>query len=325
MNRDLISSPHLRVQPSVRGVMLRVLGALLPGIAVCTGLFGPGLLLNLLWCISAAVLTEVLVMALRGRSWRVIGDGSAVLTGALLALALPPDAPWWLPVLGGLFAVALGKQVYGGIGFNPFNPAMVGYVVLLISFPVAMTAWPAPHLAWAADAVSQATALDHVRTELTQGRTLGEIQLDPGFAGHHLRGWLWVSLAYLAGGLFLLQQRTIGWQIPLGVLLGMGLMALIFWGVDSDRYASPLFHWTSGAAMLGAFFIATDPVSASTTPRGRLLFGLGVGALTWIIRSWGGYPDGFAFAVLLMNILAPTLDRYTPTRVYGTGRRPERP
>jgi Na+-translocating ferredoxin:NAD+ oxidoreductase subunit D len=325
MNRDLISSPHLRVQPNVRGVMLRVLGALLPGIAIFTGLFGAGVLLNLALCIAAAVLTEAVVMKMRGRDWHVILDGSAVLTGALLALALPPDAPWWLPVLGGFFAVALGKQVYGGIGFNPFNPAMVGYVVLLISFPVAMTAWPAPHLAWAADAVTQATALDHVRTELTQGRTLGEIQQDSGFAAHSLRGWLWVSMAYLAGGLFLLQQRTIRWQIPVGVLLGMGLMALIFWGVDSDRYASPLFHWTSGAAMLGAFFIATDPVSASTTPRGRLLFGLGVGALTWIIRSWGGYPDGFAFAVLLMNILAPTIDRYTPTRVYGTGRRMERP
>lgn len=168
MNRDLISSPHLRVQPNVRGVMLRVLAALLPGIAVFTGLFGPGVLLNLLWCIAAAVLTEVAVMALRGRDWRVIVDGSAVLTGALLALALPPDAPWWLPVLGGFFAVSLGKQVYGGIGFNPFNPAMVGYVVLLISFPVAMTAWPSPNLGWATDAVSQATALDHARTALTR-------------------------------------------------------------------------------------------------------------------------------------------------------------
>jgi Na+-translocating ferredoxin:NAD+ oxidoreductase subunit D len=317
----LLSSPHLRVQPDIRGVMVRVLIGLLPGIAVFTGLFGPGVLHNLLWCIVGAVLTEVTLLALRGRNWKAITDGSAVLTGALLAMALPPDTTWWLPLAGGFFAVALGKQVYGGIGYNPFNPAMVGYVVLLISFPVAMTAWPTPNLDWATDAVTQATALDHVRTELTQGRTLGEVYTDAGFAGSSVRGWLWVALAYLLGGLFLLQQRTISWQIPVGVIVGMSVMAMVFWGYDSDRYASPLFHLSSGAMMLGAFFIATDPVSASTTPRGRLLFGLGVGALTWIIRSWGGYPDGFAFAVLLMNILAPTLDRITPTRVYGTGKR----
>lgn len=325
MSRDLLSSPHLRVQPSVRGVMLRVLGALIPGVVVFSLLFGPSVLINLLWCMAAAIATEAVLLLMRGRNWRAITDGSALLTGALLALALPPDAPWWLPVLGGFFAVSLGKQVYGGIGFNPFNPAMVGYVVLLISFPVVMTAWPSPNLGWATDGVTQATALDHVRTELTQGRTLTEVYQDPGFAGLSQRGWLWLSLAYLAGGLFLLQQRTIRWQIPVGVLLGITLMSVVFWGIDSDRYASPLFHWTTGATMLGAFFIATDPVSASTTPRGRLLFGLGVGALTWIIRTWGGYPDGFAFAVLLMNIMAPTIDRYTPTRVYGTQRRPERP
>lgn len=321
----LLASPHLKVQPSVTGVMARVLVALIPGVVVFTVLFGPGVLVNLALSVVAAVAAEAASLKARGRTLLPLKDLSAVLTGALLALTLPPGAPWWLPVLGGLFSVLLGKQVFGGLGYNPFNPAMVGYVVLLISFPLPMSTWPAPQLGWAADAVSQATALDHVRTALTQGRTLSEIHTDPGFEHGLLRGWLWIALAYLAGGIFLLQQRTIRWQIPLGVLAGMGLMALVFWGLDPDRYASPLFHWLSGATMLGAFFIATDPVSACTTPRGRLVFGLGVGVLAYVIRTWGGYPDGFAFAVLLMNLCAPTIDRYTPTRVYGSGPRREAP
>jgi electron transport complex protein RnfD len=318
-----LSSPHLKVAPSVTGVMARVLVALVPGVIAFFALFGPGVLVNLALAIITAVVLEAVCLRLRGRDLTPLRDLSAVLTGALLALALPPGAPWWIPVLGSGFAVLLGKQLYGGLGYNPFNPAMVGYVVLLISFPVAMTAWPAPGMAWAADATSQATALDHVRTALTQNRTLSEILGDPGFEHGLLRGWAIVSLAYLAGGLFLLQQKTIRWQIPVGMLLGLGLTALVFWSVDGDRYASPLFHLLSGATMLGAFFIATDPVSACTTPRGRLFFGLGIGVLTWLIRTWGSYPDAVAFAVLLMNLCAPTIDRYTPTRVYGT--RPRRP
>lgn len=318
---SVISSPHLRVAPSVSGVMARVLLALIPGVIAFTVLFGGGVLLNLALAIATAVVLEALALRLRGRDLSPLRDLSAVLTGALLALALPPGAPWWIPVLGSGFAILLGKQLYGGLGFNPFNPAMVGYVVLLISFPVSMTAWPAPNMAWVADATSQATALDHVRTALTQGRTLTEILGDPGFEHGLLRGWAIVSLAYLAGGLFLLQQKTIRWQIPVGLLLGLSVTALVFWSVDSDRYASPLFHLLGGATLLGAFFIATDPVSACTTPRGRLYFGLGIGILTWVIRTWGSYPDAVAFAVLLMNLCAPTIDRYTPTRVYGTGPR----
>lgn len=316
-----ISSPHLSVRPTVTATMARVLIALVPGVIAFTVLFGHGVIVNLILAIASAAVFEVLALKLRGRTLLPLRDLSAVLTGALLALALPPEAPWWIAVVGSGFAVLLGKHVYGGLGYNPFNPAMVGYVVLLISFPVQMTAWSAPKLAWAADAISQATVLDHVRTALTQSRTLSEIFTDPGFEWGLLRGWTIVAVAYLLGGLFLLQQKTIRWQIPIGVLAGMGLIALVFWGIDSDRYASPIYHWLSGATLLGAFFIATDPVSACTTPKGRLYFGLGIGVLTYVIRTWGGYPDGFAFAVLLMNLCAPTIDRYTPTRVYGTARK----
>ncbi|ULQ46992.1 RnfABCDGE type electron transport complex subunit D [Flagellatimonas centrodinii] len=318
-----LSSPHLPVPPSIRTVMLRVLLALVPGTAVFTALFGWGVLLNIVVAVVSALIFEAVALKLRGRDLEPLQDGTAIVTGVLLALALPPDAAWWLPVIGSLFAIGLGKHVYGGLGYNPFNPAMVGYVVLLISFPVQMTAWGGPNLPWAADAVSQATVLDHVRTALTQQRTLSEIFTDPGFDHGLLRGWSLMALAYLAGGLWMLWQRTIRWQIPVAMLAGMGAIALVFWGIDSDRYASPLFHWGSGATLLGAFFIATDPVSAATTPRGRLWFGAGIGVLTYVIRTWGGYPDAVAFAVLLMNLCAPTIDRYTPTRVYGTRVRKE--
>jgi electron transport complex protein RnfD len=202
---------------------------------------------------------------------------------------------------------------------------MVGYVVLLISFPVQMTAWPAMQPLWADgnDAISAATALDHARTQLALNRTLSEIGGDASFGLMAGRGWEWVALAWLVGGLFLLWRRQIRWQIPVGLLAGLLLPALLFWAWDSDRYASPLFHAFAGATLLGAFFIATDPVSAATTPRGRLIYGFGIGLIAYIVRTWGAYPDGIAFGVLLLNLCAPTIDQYTRPRVYGHGRKPD--
>ncbi|MDD3764905.1 MAG: RnfABCDGE type electron transport complex subunit D [Nevskiales bacterium] len=320
-----LSSPFLPVTRKVSTIMREVLLALLPGVIVYTLLFGTGVLSNIAIAVGTCLLVEAAMLRLRSKPLRpFLLDSSALVTGILLALSIPPIAPWWIAVVGAAFAMLLGKHVYGGIGYNPFNPAMVGFVVLLISFPVQMTAWPPLQPLWSApatDAVSAATALDHVRAQLGLQRTLSEIRGDDSIGLFGASGWEWIALAYLLGGLFLLWRRTIRWQIPVGLLLGMAAVALPFWLYDSDRYASPLFHWFSGATMLGAFFIATDPVSAATTPRGRILFGFGIGALTYVIRSWGGYPDGIAFAVLLFNICAPTLDRYTQPRVYGHGRR----
>jgi Na+-translocating ferredoxin:NAD+ oxidoreductase subunit D len=315
-----LSSPFLPVAASVGSVMRDVLLALLPGIAVYTLLFGFGVLRNIALAVAACLLFEAIALRLRGRPLKpFLFDGSALVTGVLLALTLPPIAPWWIAVVGSLFAIGLGKQVYGGLGYNPFNPAMVGYVVLLISFPVQMTAWPGLQPLWAdaPDAISAATALDHVRTELALGRTLTEVGADAPIGWIAGSGWEWVALAWLAGGLYMLWRGTIRWQIPAGMLAGLTLIALPFWALDPDRYASPLFHWLAGATLLGAFFIATDPVSAATTPRGRLLYGALIGVLVYVIRTWGGYPDGVAFAVLLLNICAPTIDRYTQPRVYG--------
>ncbi len=317
-----LSSPFLPVTASVSQVMRDVLIALTPGVVVYALLFGPGVLINIVLAVITCELIEAAVLKLRGKPLKpFLLDSSALVTGVLLALAVPPTAPWWIIVVGCSFAMLLGKHVYGGLGYNPFNPAMVGFVVLLISFPVQMTAWPAMQPLWSdADAISGATALDHVRTQLSLERTLSEIGGDAPLGLLAGRGWEWIALAYFVGGIYMLWRRTIRWQIPVGLLSGMALIALVFWAYDGDRYASPLFHWFSGATMLGAFFIATDPVSAATTPRGRFVFGFGIGMLTYVIRTWGGYPDGIAFAVLLFNICAPTLDRYLQPRIYGQRR-----
>jgi electron transport complex protein RnfD len=330
------TSPHLPATGSVSRMMSFVLLALLPGSLCATWLFGWSVLVNILLAGLAAIAAEAAMLMARKRPvLPVLQDGSALLTGVLLALALPPLAPWWIPVIGSLFAIVIAKQLYGGLGYNPFNPAMAGYVVLLISFPRELSLWPATGQllglqdtlllvftgslpdTLTLDAITMATPLDAVKTRLGLSETLTEIRDSDVFGSFAGAGWEWINLWFLLGGLWLLQQKIIKWQIPAGMLGGLFLTALLFYAWNPDVYASPLFHLFSGAAMLGAFFIATDPVSASTTPRGGLYYGLGIGVLTYVIRTWGGYPDGVAFAVLLMNMAAPTIDYYTRPRVFG--------
>ncbi len=329
------SSPHLPVENNVNAMMRRVLFALLPGIACMQWLFGWGVLINIALAGASAMLAEAGMLQLRGRPVApVLLDGSALLTGVLLALALPPLAPWWIAVIGSAFAIIFAKQLYGGLGYNPFNPAMAGYVVLLVSFPLELTLWPAagnppdlsttlalvftgnPPPGTLIDAITMATPMDSLRTQIGLGRQLPELAgTVSGYLGG--TGWEWLNACYLLGGLWLLRVKVIQWQIPAAMLAGLALTALLFHLVDPAHYATPQFHLFSGAAMLGAFFIATDPVSACTTPRGRLWYGLGIGVLTWVIRTWGGYPDGVAFAVLLMNLAAPTIDHFTRPRIFG--------
>ncbi|MBA1147052.1 electron transport complex subunit RsxD [Ectothiorhodospiraceae bacterium WFHF3C12] len=340
MRFNVFTPPHLRPPASVSAMMREVLLALVPGIAAAAGFFGIGVLVNILVATVVAVGAEVVMLRLRARPVSVfINDYSAVVTGVLLGIALPPLAPWWLPALGSAFAIVFGKHLYGGLGYNPFNPAMVGYVVLLISFPREMTLWlppagvgdgpvgagealtriftgslpPGTEL----DAVSMATPLDTIKTQLGMARTLGEIQAGPLFGAIAGRGWQWINMLFLLGGAWLIYRRVIDWRIPAGVLGALAAMALVFWAADPDLRPGPVFHLFSGAAMLGAFFIATDPVSAATTPRGRLVYAAGIGVLVYVIRTWGGYPDGVAFAVLLMNMAAPLIDTYTKPRVFG--------
>jgi len=327
------SSPHATGANRTQKVMLQVLAALAPGALALIALYGVGTLFNLLWCSAVALGTEALMLHLRKRPLAVfLKDGSALVTAVLLALALPPYAPWWLSLLATAFALVFGKHLYGGLGQNPFNPAMLGYVVVLVSFPLEMTRWPSPDAglglvdglsrilglgAPPPDAWAGATALDVLKNN--HSLTIDELLTQSAAFGHvGGRGVELVNLAFLAGGLFLLWRKLFTWHAPVGMLGGLFVMSLLFWnGSGSDSHGSPLFHLFSGAAMLGAFFIVTDPVSGATSNRGRLVFGLGVGIVTYVIHAWGGYPDGVAFAVLLMNLAAPTIDYYTRPRTYG--------
>lgn len=334
------TSPHTAMSNHVPRVMGQVLIALIPGFLALLWFFGFGVLINVLIAGVTALAAEAFVLWLRRRPiLPVLKDLSAVVTAVLFALAIPPLLPWWMTVLGMLFAIIIVKQLYGGIGYNPFNPAMAAYVLLLISYPVEMTSWLPPHvladtslsffetvnaiftrtlppwLTW--DTLSAATPLDSLWTQLDQGRMISEIRQDPLWGDFGGRGWEWVGNWFLLGGLWLLYRKVISWQIPvamLGTLLGL---AMVFYLLDPERYPFALFHLFSGGAILGAFFIATDPVTASTTPRGQLIYGAGIGLFVFVIRSWGGYPDAVAFSVLLMNMAAPTIDYYTQPRVFG--------
>jgi electron transport complex protein RnfD len=326
-----ITSPHATGNNRTQQVMLQVLLATLPAVLALTWLFGIGTLVNLLLASVLALGFEAAILAIRKRPIGFyLRDGSALVTAVLLALALPPYAPWWLTLVAVGFAITFGKQLYGGLGQNPFNPAMLGYVVVLISFPLPMTSWPAPHsvgmlagieqifgLAQLPDGWSQATALDALK--LNNSLTMDELWASsPAFGRLGGNGVEWVNGAFLLGGLYLLQKKLISWHAPLGMLGALFVMSLVFWhGSGSDSNGSPLFHLFSGASMLGAFFIVTDPVSGATSKLGRIIFGAGVGVLVYIIRTWGGYPDGVAFAVLLMNLTAPTIDYYSRPRSYG--------
>lgn len=335
-------APHLPVRPTVSGMMLEVLCALIPATLVYVWYFGPGLLFNMGVAVTCAVATEALMLRLRGRElmpW--LGDGSAVVAAVLFAFTLPPLTPWWITATGMIFGIAVAKHLYGGLGFNVFNPAMAGYAVVLISFPAHMTQWLPPvmgdldydapgvlqtfaymltgHLPGpeSLDALTRATPLDAVRTGVGEGRSVIEITAGPLFGDFGGRGWEWINNWIALGGFYLLWRGVIRWHIPVAMLTTIILLSTLFFFINPDRYAGPGFHVFTGATLLGAFFIATDPVSAAASNTGRLIYAAGIGALTWIIRTWGGYPDGVAFAVLLMNMAVPLIDRYTRPRIYG--------
>ncbi|MDP5149032.1 electron transport complex subunit RsxD [Rheinheimera baltica] len=353
MSFKIASSPHHHNQRSTAQIMRLVVLACLPGIAVQAVLFGYGVLIQLLLAIITAWLSEALILVLRKKAIMPrLKDNSALLTAVLLAVAIPPYAPWWIIVIGTAFAIIIVKQLYGGLGHNLFNPAMAAYVLLLVSFPLQMTQWLPPmslqsvdltpldavcsiftqfscsgfsltQLQTSVDGITMATPLDTLRTDLSRGLTLSESMQRPVFFSFAGTGWLWVNLAYLAGGILLIQQKIISWRIPVSILAALFLLSGIASLASPDTVAGPLFHLFSGGTMLAAFFIATDPVSASTTNRGRLIFGAAIGVIVFLIRNFGGYPDAYAFAVLLANMAVPLIDYYTRPRTYGHRTRSE--
>lgn len=323
-------------------IMRRVLYALVPAIIVHIRLFGWGLLLNLTLCTLTAVIAEAMFLKIRNRPvMSSLLDLSAVVTAFLLAFALPPYAPWWLACLASLIAIVVAKQIYGGLGQNPFNPAMVAYAMMLISFPLQMSRWPEPLLlqpvklsltqsyrhvfnssgsTFTPDFISTASPLETWRVQRGIVDNLSSLFHQPLFGHLGYAGGEWVAIAIAAGGLWLLWQRIITWHIPVSVLTAVVVSAgLVYW-VEPARQFLPFTHLFLGATMLGAFFIATDPVTAPASPRAQLIYGFCIGTIIVLIRVRGGFPDGVAFSVLIMNMFAPLLDKLLKPRVFGTGK-----
>lgn len=351
MNQPLAASPHAHAPVSIGRTMALVMLALVPASLFGLYQFGWPAIFLFTVTVGATVGFEALSLMLAGRPVRLtLMDGSALLTGWLLALTLPPWAPWWIGVVGGALAVLLGKQVFGGIGQNLFNPAMVARVALLISFPLEMTRWVAPAPLFTADApgffeglaitfgghgwdtsgvdaLSGASILGHVRTELGQHEALNTalsgvydpfsalLGTVPGSLGETS------ALLIALGGLWLIHKGVIDWRIPAALLGTVAALATGMHLIDPERYAAAPYHLLTGATMLAAFFIATDPVTSPVSRAGQLVFGAGVGLLVYVIRTWGGYPEGVAFAVLLMNAATPMIDHYLKPRIYGRDRR----
>lgn len=343
MKQTLLSGAHIKNDSHITGIMRQVLLALAPATAFGIFLFGWPALFLFAVTVASAVFFEALCLSLKGAPVKpAVADSSAILTGWLLAMTLPPWAPWWIGVVGSGIAIILGKQVYGGLGQNLFNPAMLARVAILISFPVELTTWPnvaplftthAPGLiaGWNItfsgiggniDAVTGATTLGFVKTEFTQNRALPDILQDYS-ALQDFIGWTRGSLGETSalllalGGLWLMFKRVISWHIPFALMASVALLAAVMHTIDPAHYLSPWVHLNSGALMCAAFFIATDYVTSPNTPTGKLLFGAGCGILIFIIRTWGAYPEGAGFAVLLMNAATPLIDHYIRPRIYG--------
>jgi electron transport complex protein RnfD len=317
----LSSSPHIHSGENTTGVMRAVLYSLLPACGVAVYFFGPSALSVLLIATLGCLASEAVCQRLMGQPV-TLGDGSAAITGVLLALNLPPSSPWWLTLLGAVIAIAIGKQVYGGLGSNPFNPALVARVVLLISFPVQMTTWSAPApLGSGLDLVTTATPLGEWKNAvMLTGQLPADMQ---GSMANYFLGNMpgcigeVSALALLLGAAYLFYRRILTWHIPTAFVGTVVLLSGLFWLIDPAKYPNPVFHLLTGGLILGAFYMATDMVTTPVSISGMLLFGAGCGFLTVLIRLFGGYPEGVSFAILLMNAATPLIDRYTRPRTFG--------
>ena len=338
-------APYLAPVANVSSMMQTVLLALIPAALAHVWYFGPGLIINLFVAGVFCVAGEAAMQWARGRDPMVaLSDWTVLVTAALLAFALPSLTPWWVTATGALFGVVVAKHLYGGVGYNMFNPAMAGYVVILVAFPMHLNLWVAPRMgdidyqyltlfqtigytltgnlpeALSFDALSRATPLDAMKSGLNNGRTVAEVGLLPIMGDFGGRGWEWIGNYLAIGGIWLMIRKVIRWHIPVGVAVGLLVPATIGYLLGPDTNPGPGFHLFAGNAILCAFFIATDPVSAATSTKGRIVYGIGIGFLIYAIRTWGAYADGVAFAVLLMNMAVPAIDHLTRPRIVGHAR-----
>ncbi len=340
-----LDAPYRSSDAQVSVLMLKVLVALVPALVAYVWFFGVGILINIAIATIACVSAEALMMLVRGRRPEdALSDYTALVCAVLIAFALPQLTPWWVTVTASFSAIIIAKHMYGGLGFNIFNPAMVGYVIVLIAFPRDMSLWLPPNIgdmdytrlsvfetlqytltgslpsAYTFDEISRATPLDAMKAGLGQMKTVDEMRAMPLMGDFGGRGWEWIANFIGLGGLWLLYEKVIRWHIPVAVLAGVLIPATIMHLFNPGTFAPPGFHLFSGATILGAFFIATDPVSAAASPKGRLIYGFGIGLITFLIRSYGAYADGIAFGILLMNMAVPFIDRVTKTRIVGHSR-----
>lgn len=308
MNKWIVSSsPHVHSGDSIQKNMLYVVLALLPAYLVALYYFGVGALAVSVIAIASCIGFEAFIQRFVLKTKVSISDGSAALTGLLLAMNLPSNLPWWMVIIGSMVAIGLGKMCYGGLGNNLFNPALVGRVFLLISFPAAMTVWPVPepfNMAYM-DAQTAATPLSMMKSDQMLPPILSTIIGNEGGSMGEVS-----AIALLLGGVFLLCKKVITWHIPVSILATVALFTGIMHLVDPMAYENPLWHLCSGGLLLGAIFMATDYVTSPMTTRGQLLYGVGIGLITVVIRLWGSYPEGVSFAILLMNAATPLIDKY---------------
>jgi electron transport complex protein RnfD len=305
------NSPHIRGNETISKVMVQVLIALLPAVIAAVWFFGLAALKVMVLCTVGCIAVEEIwnKFAKRAPTWK---DGSAAITGLLLAMNLSSGSPWWICVLGCLLAIVLGKQLFGGLGFNPFNPALVARVALLIGFPSLMTSWvvPNPGSLSACDAMTSATPLG------AEGATVASLaDLFTGNVGGCLGETS--ALALLLGGAFLIIRKLIKWQVPAAFIGTVAVISGIVHAVNPEVTPPALYHVLAGGLMIGAFFMATDMVTSPMTAKGALIFGFGCGLITSVIRIWGGYPEGVSFSILFMNALTPLIDRYTIGKPFG--------
>ncbi len=336
------AAPHWRTPDTIPIMMRQVIYALVPAVFAYHWFFGIGIFINITVAATTAIVTEFIALKMRGRPVRqYLTDFSAIITAILIAMCLPPLTAWWVTATGTFFAIGIAKHMFGGLGYNIFNPAMVGFATIIISFPEALSHWQAPNIGdldyqtpdnlttlmyaltgrlpdgLTFDAISRATPLNTVQIELGMMRTMDEIATNPLFGDFGGRGWEWIANFIAIGGIWLLVRGIIRWQVPVSLLMTLAVLSSIGYLVDSARFPGPGFHLFSGGAMLCAFFIATDPVTGTSTNKGKIIFGVGIGALIYLIRTWGSFADGVTFSVLLMNSAAPLIDRLTRPRIYG--------
>ena len=327
----IIDSPAIKERSTVSLVMFTVVAGLLPALFLQIGFFGYQILGNLFIGIGFALLLETICLKLRKYPIKpFIFDGSAFVAAWLLIVSVPSNIPIWTLLIGIFFSIVVAKHAYGGIGSNPFNPAMIGYAVLLISFPKIMTDWPSSNgfqienfiqfskffnsdMGQLYDAIVSATPLDQVKTSLFLGESINTLPISASTVSPYQA----ISILYLLGGLFLIYKKIISWHLPISLIISIYFFSGLLHIYDHNTFMSPSFHLLNGATFLAAFFIITDPVSSPTTLKGKIVFGIFIGLITVVIRNFGGYPDGIAFAVIFMNICVPLIEKFTQPKVFG--------